>query len=115
VNISFVPETSIDENDLNLMIQENNGNAENSRRSGRIARKSSVYAERKKQAEELENKLKVSANVYGTVPYASRKEIGNKNGSLIHNFKITASYLPFIRGCHFSTHYGFLFYLLSAR
>jgi hypothetical protein len=43
------------------MIQENNGNAENSRRSGRIARKSSIYAERKKQAEELETKLQVKA------------------------------------------------------
>ena len=39
--------------------KENNGNAENSRRSGRLARKSSVYEERKKQAEELENKLVV--------------------------------------------------------
>jgi hypothetical protein len=36
---------------------------ENSRRSGRIARKSSLYEERKKQAEELENKLKVIAFV----------------------------------------------------
>jgi hypothetical protein len=41
------------------LIQENNGNAENSRRSGRIARKNSIYAEKKKQAEELETKLQV--------------------------------------------------------
>jgi hypothetical protein len=46
------------------LIQENNGNAENSRRSGRIARKSSIYAERKKQAEELETKLQVRSSIY---------------------------------------------------
>jgi hypothetical protein len=45
-------------------MQENNGNAENSRRSGRIARKSSIYAEKKKQAEELETKLQVRSSVY---------------------------------------------------
>jgi hypothetical protein len=43
-------------------VQENNGNAENSRRSGRIALKNDVYAERRKQAEELEKKLKVRSS-----------------------------------------------------
>jgi hypothetical protein len=43
-------------------MQENNGNAENSRRSGRIALKNDVYAERRKQAEELEKKLKVGSS-----------------------------------------------------
>jgi hypothetical protein len=61
------------------MIQENNGNAENSRRSGRIARKSSIYAEKKKQAEELETKLQVRSSVYRTWPEKEKKgKIFNK-------------------------------------